>query len=134
MCSPSTSSPAARAAPTATSASSASRPNLEPRWPVRIASCVSATTPGVTRMSTRRTPASAARAGSSSASIATSAPASAAPRNSSSDLLFPCTIRFGPSIPAFLAYASSPREATSAPKPSSASRRMIATFGNAFVP
>ena len=40
---------------------------------MRIASCVSASTPGVTRTSTRRTPAAAARSGSSSASSTTSA-------------------------------------------------------------
>ena len=38
MCRPSTSIPACNAARTASSAASASRPNLEPRWPVRIAS------------------------------------------------------------------------------------------------
>ena len=34
-------------------ASSGAKPNFEPAWPVRIASCVSASTPGVTRSSTR---------------------------------------------------------------------------------
>ena len=56
---------------------------------VATAWCVSASTPGVSRTSTRRTPAAAARAGSSGASSTTVAPASAAASSSSSDLLFP---------------------------------------------
>ena len=80
--------------------SSGGRPNFEPWWPVRIASCVSASTPGVTRTSTRRTPAAAARLASSGASSTTVAPASAAAaRSSSSDLLLPCTTSWSPVEP-----------------------------------
>ena len=53
-------------------------PNFEPRWPVAIAQCVSASMPGVTRTSTARTPAAAARSASSGASSTTRQPASAA--------------------------------------------------------
>ena len=74
---------------------------MEPWWPVRIASCVSASIPEVTRTSTRRTPAAAARSISSSESRTTRpAPASAAARSSSSPLLLPCTISRSPGIPA----------------------------------
>ena len=58
----------------------------------------------------------------------------AAARSSSSDLLLPCTSSRSPAIPAACANASSPRVETSAPSPSSASSRIRATFGNAFVP
>ena len=58
----------------------------------------------------------------------------AAARSSSSDLLFPCTSRRSPAMPARRANASSPSVETSAPSPSSASRRISATLGNAFVP
>ena len=60
---PATSSPASRAAAAAASASSGGSPNFEPWWAVRISSCVSASIPGVTRTSARRTPAAAARSG-----------------------------------------------------------------------
>ena len=63
---------ARRARAIAPSACSGGRPNFEPRWPVLIASCVSGSIPGVTRTSTRRTPAAAARSTSSSASSTTS--------------------------------------------------------------
>ena len=110
------------------------RPNFEPWWPVRIFSWVSASIPGVTRISVRATPAARARSISSSESSTTSAPAAAAAASSSSDLLFPCTTMFSPAIPAASANRSSPSVETSAPIPSSARIRMIATFGNAFVP
>ena len=54
--------------------------------------------------------------------------------SSSSDLLFPWTTSRSPGIPARRAKASSPSVETSAPSPSSASSRISATFGNAFVP
>ena len=63
-------------------------------------SCVSASTPGVTRISVRVAPASRARSTSSSESTTTSAPASAAARSSSSALLLPCTTRRSPVMPA----------------------------------
>ena len=76
MCtwSPATSSPEASASLTAASASSATSPNFDSAWAVRIARCVSASMPGVTRTSTVRTPADFARATSSSASMTTIAP------------------------------------------------------------
>ena len=43
----------------ASSASSGGSPNFEPWWPVRMCSCVSASTPGVTRISVRVAPAPA---------------------------------------------------------------------------
>ena len=52
MWSPAISRPAGASAISAR-ASSGAKPNFEPAWPVRIASCVSASTPGVTRRSTR---------------------------------------------------------------------------------
>ena len=118
----------------ASSESSGVSPNFEPWWPVRIASCVSASIPGVTRMSVRETRASRARSISSSESTTTSAPASAAASSSSRDLLFPWTTRSRPAIPAAWANRSSPSVETSAPMPSSARIRISATFGNAFVP
>ena len=53
------------------SASSGDIPNFEPTWPVRIASCVSASIPGVTRASMRSTPAARARSSSSTESSTT---------------------------------------------------------------
>ena len=62
---PSTRSARARAA-------SGGMPNLEPAWPVRMCSCVSASTPGTTRMSRRGPPPSAcSRSASCSLSITT---------------------------------------------------------------
>ena len=117
------------------SASSGATPNFEPAWPVRIDSCVSASIPGVTRTSIRPTPASRARSSSSTESRTTyAARASAAAASSSSDLLLPCTTSRSPSTPARWAKRSSPSVETSAPRPSSASSRRIATFGNALVP
>ena len=56
---PATSRPSVRAASIASSASSAPSPNFEPSCAVAIAWWVSASTPGVSRTSTRRTPAAA---------------------------------------------------------------------------
>ena len=101
MCtwSPATSSPEASASLTAASASSATSPNFDSACAVRIARCVSASMPGVTRTSTIRTPAAFARATSSSASMTTSAPASAAAWSSSSDLLLPWNTIRSPCMP-----------------------------------
>ena len=75
---PSTSSPSVRDSSIACSAASAESPNFEPSCAVRIDSCVTASTPGVSRTSTRCTPAAAARSASSGASSTTAAPAAAA--------------------------------------------------------
>ena len=102
--------------------------------PVRIASCVSASTPSVSRTSVRVTPAARARSTSSRASSTTSAPAAPAAASSASSLLLPWTTSASPPMPACCAKRSSPSVETSAPSPSSASRRITETFGNAFVP
>ena len=94
-----------------------------------------ASMPGVIRSSTRFTPAAAHRSTSPGSSMTTShASASAAAASSSSDLLFPWTTVADDGTPAACAYRSSPSVDTSAPMPSSTSSRMIAAFGNAFVP
>ena len=59
----------------ASSESSGVSPNFEPWWPVRIFSWVSASIPGVTRISVLVIPAARARSISSSESRTTSAPA-----------------------------------------------------------
>ena len=129
-----TCSPSGRARSISSSACSGGSPNFEPCWPVRIASWVWASTPSVSRTSVRVTPAAAARSTSSSASSTTSAPAAPAAASSASSLLLPWTTSASPSIPACCAKRSSPSVETSAPSPSSASRRITETFGNAFVP
>ena len=87
--SPSTSSPRASASSTSARACAGGSPNFEPWWPVRIASCVSASTPSVTRTSTRRTPAAAASSASSGASSTTAAPSAAASRQERLVLVVP---------------------------------------------
>ena len=134
MCTPATSSPTWRAREIAWTAASGESPNFDSSCAVRIAWCVTASTPGVSRTSTRRTPAAAARSASSGASITTVASASAAASSSSADLLLPWKRSRSPGIPAARANASSPSVETSAPTPSSASSRSSATFANAFVP
>ena len=129
---PAASIPVPAASRSASTACSGVSPNFEPWWAVRIAACVSASIPGVTRTRIRLTPASAARSTSSGASTTTSPASCAARCSSSSDLLFPCmTIRAG-GISAFTAYASSPSVETSAPSPSSAQRRRSSRLGKAF--
>ena len=65
-------------------------PNFDSSCAVWIERCVTASTPGVRRTSTRLTPAlAAARSARPGASSTTVAPASAAARSSSSDLLLP---------------------------------------------
>ena len=132
---PSISRPAACARAITSIASSGGTPNFEPWWPVLIASCVSASIPGVTRSSTRRTPAATHRSTSPGSSITTSqTSASAAAASSSSDLLLPWTTIRSAGTSAACANRSSPSVETSAPIPSSARSRMIAAFGNAFAP
>ena len=102
-CTPATSMPSARAsAIDARAPRPAASPNFDSSCAVWIDWCVTASTPGVSRTSTRRTPAAAARAGSSGASSTTVAPAAAAPRSSSSDLLLPWKRIRSPAIPARL--------------------------------
>ena len=128
---PATSSPALSASAIAAAAESGGSPNFEPWWAVRIEACVSTSIPGVTRRSTRRTPAATARSTSSAASSTTYA-TSAAARSSSSLLLLPCMTIRSAGTPARRAKASSPSVETSAPRPSSASREITATLGNAL--
>ncbi len=114
MCRPATSirSASARAA-------SGGMPNLEPAWPVRMCSWVSASTPGTTRRSSRGPPPSAWRrsASCSLSSTTVPTPASTAIRSSASDLALPCRYRRPGSNPARSARCSSPPEATSQPEP-----------------
>ena len=93
MCRPAISRPAGASAISAR-ASSGANPNFEPAWPVRIASCVSASTPGVTRSRTRcdRPPSSSASRSASSplSSTTVPTPASTAIASSARDFALPC--------------------------------------------
>src|SRR6478752_5638418 len=99
----------------ASSASGAANPNLEPWWPVLIFWWVSASMPGVTRTSTCCTrPAAAARRSTWSSSPMWSTttsphPASIAADRSASDLLLPWTITDSAGAPARSAAARSQR-------------------------
>ena len=94
------------------------RPNFDPVVAVRIASCVSASTPSVTRTRTRPTPAAAASSASSDVSRTTGAPIDAALRRKPR-LVVAVDDEVSCPGPAASANASSPSEATSAPMPSS---------------
>ena len=126
-----------RAARSASSASSGGSPNFEPWWPVRIASCVSASMPGVTRIERRAaTPAARARSISSSESSdderARLGGGARAPRRTCC-----CRARRAGrrAIPAALREARARRASRRRRRsPPRRAARSSATFGNAFVP
>ena len=109
------------------------KPNFEPAWPVRIAACVSATTPGVTRISTLAgCPSASSLSMSSKLSTTMRAPASTAACSSRADFALPCSRIRSPLKPAVRASASSPPDATSTLRPSSSNTRSTAVHGNAL--
>ena len=115
------------------------KPNFESSQPVRIYSCVSASTPGVMRMYTSCTmPRSPAKRFTRSSSIRESStmrptPASSASHNSCSVLLLPCTNTRSMGKPAARAIASSPPPETSRHRPLSATICSTALFRNALL-
>ena len=110
------------------------KPNFEPAWPVRIAACVSATTPGVTRISTLAgCPSASSLSMSSKLSTTIRAPASTAASQLPRGLRVavqqdPVAAEAG----ALSASASSPPDATSTLRPSSSNTRSTAVHGNAL--
>ncbi len=140
-CSPSSSRPgAARTASTAANACPLviEKPNFWSSCAVAMYSCVCASTPAVTRTSTRAVvPSSATTAASRSISTSESTmirptPISTARRSSADDLLLPWKpIRAG-SKPARSATASSPPEQTSRHRPSCATQRATVVHRNAL--
>ena len=119
----------------ASSASSGGSPNFEPWWPVRMCSCVSASTPGVTRISVR-VDAGLARAVDLLERVDDDERAGL---GRGAELVVGLVVAVHDEAVAgdaggAAAKRSSPSVETSAPMPSSARRRSSATFGNAFVP
>ncbi len=141
-CSPTSSSappPSAASTAAAASPSSSPSPNFESSWPVWTWLCVSAFTPGVTRIRIRwRRPAAAQIASrraisASESQITWPTCDSTASRSSASLLLLPCMwIRAG-SKPARSAIVSSPPEATSIDSPSASTKAQIAVIGAALL-
>ena len=133
-CSPSTSSPRASASSTSARAWAGGRPNFEPWCPVRIASWVSASTPSVTRTSTRFTP--GARRERRLVRRVQDDGGAFGRRSPEERLVLVVAVHddLVAGHPGRAGELELAADATSAPIPSSRSSRISATFANALVP